>query len=267
MRATWYGLILMIPAAATAQSVVPVSLSPADGVIDSISQIWTVRELSDGRVLVPGPWSNKSTLVDFATGTRQEVPDVPFGRAYRLGDDSTFLVSRAYGWIFLDGVHPTGMLPATTPLVQLASDFFGADSSGSVLAVLGGQPASDSGLAVLISRSDGARQPVTSLWEGPPARGGVPAPLYVVYERAVLAFDGWIAVLRAHPYRVDWRRSDGTWILGKPMPVPVLSMDSPSEKNAVMVRLARVLRTSVQSASSISDWPRWSSRSPSTPSR
>ncbi len=45
----------------------------------------------------------------------------------------------------------------------------------------------------------------------------VPAPLFVVNEEAVLAIDGWIAVLRAHPYRVDWRTPDGRWITGAPI--------------------------------------------------
>ena len=38
-------------------------------------------------------------------------------------------------------------------------------------------------------------------------------------EEVILYPDGWLAVARLHPYRVDWRIPDGRWILGEALPL------------------------------------------------
>lgn len=37
-------------------------------------------------------------------------------------------------------------------------------------------------------------------------------------EQGILFPDGWIAVARLSPYRVEWRSSEGEWIRGQPIP-------------------------------------------------
>ena len=49
--------------------------------------------------------------------------------------------------------------------------------------------------------------------------------------------DGWIAVVRINPFRVDWRSPEGRWTLGAPLPVPVIRMTE-KEKNASRARTA-----------------------------
>jgi hypothetical protein len=49
-----------------------------------------------------------------------------------------------------------------------------------------------------------------------------PAKLFVgnpltSLEQAALSLDGWIAVARLNPYRIDWRRPDGQWVRGAPI--------------------------------------------------
>jgi hypothetical protein len=43
-------------------------------------------------------------------------------------------------------------------------------------------------------------------------------------DRAFLFDDGWIAVAYLNPYRVDWRRPDGSWIRGEPVDEPEVRM-------------------------------------------
>jgi hypothetical protein len=66
--------------------------------------------------------------------------------------------------------------------------------------------------------------------------------------------DGWLAVVRLEPYRVDWRKPDGTWVNGKPLPFsPVQVTDG--EKKLTMVRLAEVAGLSSPRDPAEFDWP------------
>ena len=96
-----------------------------------------------------------------------------------------------------------------------------------MLAVTGGQPASDSASVIEINRTTADQSVVTRVWQGTPVMGGVPAPVFVVNEEPVLARDGWIAVVvRAHPYRVDWRTPAGQWVRGAAIPGQSVPMDA-----------------------------------------
>jgi hypothetical protein len=44
-------------------------------------------------------------------------------------------------------------------------------------------------------------------------------------DRALLFDDGWIAVAYLSPFRVDWRRPDGSWIRGEPVDEPEVRMN------------------------------------------
>lgn len=75
---------------------------------------------------------------------------------------------------------------------------------------------------------------------------------YAVREQACLALDGWTAVLRNGPYRVDWRSPDGHWTLGAPIPYQPIKVDA-REKQVVIAR--RASGGTVQSEESVTDWP------------
>ena len=71
----------------------------------------------------------------------------------------------------------------------------------------------------------GADEMVTRLW----LRPFLDHPRFDVQEQAILAPDGWIAVFRAEPYRVDWLTPSGKWLLGAALVLPVLAMDQREE--------------------------------------
>jgi hypothetical protein len=76
----------------------------------------------------------------------------------------------------------------------------------------------------------------------------------VAGEKFLLFRDGWLAVARVEPYRVDWRSLDGKWTLGSPLPVPAIGYDS-REKRAEMERRAKDYGTPVASPDAVDDWP------------
>jgi hypothetical protein len=48
--------------------------------------------------------------------------------------------------------------------------------------------------------------------------------------------DGWVALVRHDPYRVDWRRPDSSWITGGPLPFKRIPVDR-ADQCAAMERL------------------------------
>ena len=59
-------------------------------------------------------------------------------------------------------------------------------------------------------------------------------------EEEELFTDGWLAIARLEPYRVDWRAPDGRFVRGPPLPVPVVKLDD-REKKAYLDRNAKII--------------------------
>jgi hypothetical protein len=219
-------LACLVPATLAAQQPVTITLKPADATLrDSAVGGSSIRELRDGRVLL----SNRGiSVADLRTGNVERIPDAPSGVLVPLGGDSTLIEVGISGWIFLDGTRLLGMLPLNNAVVAATphASASGMDLSGHVLSVAEGRPASDSSTAILIDRTTAKMAIATRLWGSPPVLGGQPAPTFVVNEMSILGLDGWMAVVRANPYRVDWRSPAGKWTLGAPIPVTPLKMDS-----------------------------------------
>lgn len=216
---------------------------------DSVGAIRTVRELHDGTVLLPNDHGG-FLVADFGKNTLKPVGVNTGGRpsqVYALGADSTLVQFRG-GWILLDGLVVLGQLPPDNPVVTLISTVAGTDTSGLVLTQLGGRPA-DSAKLVLVRRATGDVRDVAKVFLAP--LQGV--PFGDVREQGVLARDGWVAVLRVNPYRIDWRRPDGTWVKGQEIEPPIPMSDS--EKIAVMARDAREMREPAKPPSTYTRWP------------
>jgi hypothetical protein len=188
-----------------------------------------IYELSDGRVLVMD--ALRLLVADLGTGKTTEIAGAKIGRLYQLAADSGF-IANSDGWFFLDGTRTIGMLSPTNPVVattgRLGTLIQAADERGFLLVDEMPNRRGDSVTAVLINRQTGARTVIGRL-RFPVQPQGVFRPVCQQVERAALATDGWVVVLRADPYRIDWRDPSGKWTLGAPIPTPAVPM-TPAEQ-------------------------------------
>ena len=230
-----FGAIVLGAAKIAAQQVPVTTLKPSNGALkeplhaeslnDGVNFPRELRELSDGRVLVTD--GMRTLLADFATGLMDVRRDLPGGGSLvALPGDSSIIIMPD-GWHYLDRLRPVGMLPATNPLVILATGYdriYGTDDRGHMLMQIPQKRFEDSIAVVLVDRVSGDRQVVAKLRPADPVPRGIFRPVCQMFERAVLASDGWMAVVRVNPYRVDWRSPNGKWTLGAPIPTPALPM-------------------------------------------
>ncbi len=233
-----------------------VGLLPADQTLDgrTFGKIISVRELSDGRILLSdmGERERYLYLADPRTDEVRSLGRIGDGPGefrypgflYPLGPDSTLFTDQYTHRAFLvaDGDHPETLDAGTLLIARLGAEPpWGADRFGRVLGVEGfGHP----GDRLLMSRveADSSRILLTTGnvmdWEpgsqetiatvGAQGRFGESRQLrfgqwyytspLATEGQAWLFWDGWVAVAHPDPYRVDWRRPDGGWVRGAPLP-------------------------------------------------
>lgn len=242
---------------------------------DEFTNLTSLRELVDGRVLVTDRRDARLAVVDFSTGRVKAIGRLGSGPAeYQTlgpvlslnGDSSVVVDVGNLRWLILAKDSIVATLPPNTPAI-LAVQFwvpYGADQRGHVLSTVlrHGAPSSrtDSADLVLIERSTGRSQLIGAVRYGLPTQGsaavsGLPGgrgvsvsrpPFNIREEQPLLFPDGWIAVARYEPYRVDWRSPNGEWRLGRPLPVRVVPLTA-REKEAYIRRRP--------SASGATEWP------------
>ncbi len=203
-----------------------------------ITSITSIRELSDRRVLLTDPLEKRAAVVDFSGGTVRDIgrrgsgpgeytypaPILPIG-----GDSSLMVDSFGRRWILLFQEEFLGNVPPAGVVIPAGSEPIGTDRYGNIGSI---EPIrrgairveTDSSYVVLNSRGSGRRDTVARLRPPDPWLDG-PRPPYAHYERAILAYDGWLAVVRVKPYRVDWRSPAGRWTLGRPIPYQHVPVD------------------------------------------
>lgn len=239
-------------------------LRPANAVFDTPGQEFSLvtglRELEDGRVLVADRTQNLLTLIDWGPGSATRVgregdgPGEYRGVAwmYALGGDSTLLTDpTARHWYVLDGPRIVERIVGGARLGSLLNPLLsGADASDHVLGVMasmqsfglpGYREASDSLYLVLgtigserldtLTRLKG--QAAQALPRRFPSAGPAMAFPFLTEDLGLLCHDGWVAVARLDPYRVDWRKPDGEWIRGEPLPFTPQPIEDPDKCLAV----------------------------------
>ena len=245
----------------------PLRLGAPTGTLTAeFTVITSVRELRDGRVLVTEGRERKLFVGDFRTGDVQQVGRngsgpgeygmVGFLRP--LAGDSTIMADlMGRRWLLLDGANIVGQHSPDHPAVLAAGGIFThSDALGRVL--LRKAPERADGVTVtdardsselrLIARRTGAVETVARVRnverriELTRASDGritssssmVAGPLRSE-EQAVLFGDGWLAIARLDPFRVDWRSPTGAWTRGAPLPVPVIRVTA-RERDAFFAR-------------------------------
>lgn len=260
---TVIALAVLLPGALQAQPGI-VHLSPASVEFpDEFSRLASVRELSDGRILITDDIENRLLVARHRSGatTVTQIGRIGSGPAeYRvvgslsaLSADSTLfpdLLNRRF--IILVGAEIVGAIPGTNPMIESAGYLLrGTDKAGRVLGErpLPGTPTErgrrfdmelvrfDRGAtkAETIARLRGRESVTTaSTSANGQFQGRIVSTVHVVPEQGVMFTDGWIAVALQDPYRVDWREPAGRWIRGSPIPWSAPRIDEAEKRHWVM---------------------------------
>ena len=252
---------------AGAQPMRTLRLGASTGTLDAeFTVVTSVRELRDGRVLVTDGRERKLFVGDFRTRAVQQVGRNGSGPGeYGMvgflrplaGDSSIMLDAMARRWLLLDGATIVGQQSPDHPAVLASGGFFThSDTLGHVLTRRVPERADgltvtdrrDSSNLVLVRRSTGVAQTVARVRnverrieidrasDGRITRSSsmVVGPLRSE-EQAVLFADGWLAIARLDPFRVDWRAPTGAWTRGAPLPVPEIRVTA-RERDAFFAR-------------------------------
>ena len=239
------------------------ALAPADGRLDDgFSHITGVRELRDGRLLVADEKVFRLFVADWSSGQVLQVGRKGRGPAeYRgllglmpLAGDSTLVEDVGNErWLLLDGARIVATVNYQATRGRSAADPPRLRRAGAVVAVEPfafsptprGEPSrmyifAESLRVILEDRTTGRRDllgRIRGRSRGdrhvmhPVVPGGAPIVWVIgnplaVEEQARLFPDGWVAVAWLDPYRVDWRRPDGRWIRGAPLPFEHVPVDA-----------------------------------------
>lgn len=258
-------LLFSSPAPANSQEISVISLRPPDWISETkFTGVTSVRELSNG-ILVADRAEGRLVFLDWVSQEAAVVGRVGegpgeyrgVGRLYPLPGDSTLFIDSYNGrWNLLVGAgFATDHEPSPLNGI-IGKNLAGADAEGAVLGELGlhytprrsdlrGPPDS---LLLLMGRRESARFDTIARLRGLgsagvtrlPARGGQLAAVVgnnplASKDEALLFPDGWVAIARTEPYRVDWRAPDGRWRGGSPLPIQRIRLDR-HEKCAAWIR-------------------------------
>jgi hypothetical protein len=271
MRRFLIGVLIAAPAAGQgapgAQLKPPVATLPVE-----FNRIAAVRELADGRVLIADSRDRKLMVADAAFASTQQVGRGGNGpgeyqqvsRLFPLGGDSTILAGgpQPPRWILLSGSRVIATVPPDGKVFLAARDLYGVDERGNALGrIMGTRPpgaASDPKRshyyyhAVLANRATGRIDTLFHLSGETYAVeqvGTTARPFwnftqleFSAPEQMLLFPDGWIAVVRVEPYRVEWRNPAGTWIRGPTLLSQQVRADQ-KELDAWLVRYNRTAPT------------------------
>ncbi len=206
------------------------------------TKIISIRELSDGRVLIADSREDRIAVVDSGAGevkTIGRLGDGPgeyrgIGRFYPLAGDSSLLTDPYnYRWFLLDGPTIIETYNGRRPVNFLFKGALsGSDRFGQVLGVtaltfpeelprtlhladslvlLLGNIESDRLDTIAHIKGLGSADLSTRPDESGEFRALITRNPLVSNDQALLFPDGWIALARLEPFRVDWRTPDGHW--------------------------------------------------------
>lgn len=273
-------LVTLLIAAFTslsAQQAQRLRLAPPNAALaEEFSYVTWVHELKNSRVIITDRGDGRIVVADLTSGTVTQIGRSGGGpREYSaarpvwwIGGDSALMIDPQRRWLLFDGAAivatPGASMPAVAATRHTAR---GADTLGHVFTAgtVAGEngPMGDSTALLRVTRSSGrvdtvgrlkavvARQTSARNTDG---FFSFQMPLVQTAEETVVFADGWIAIARLDPYRVDWRSVDGRWLKGAPLPVQARPLDD-REKRAYMDRIANETGRPAQTADAITDWP------------
>ena len=278
-----WAALLVAAAPVGAQAVRTVPLPPPNATLAAeFSLVSAVRELADGRVLIVDLSEKKLVAGDWSKAGVTEVGRNGSGpgeylqpnKLIPLRGDSTLLPDARNGrWLLLSGSSVVSTIGPDSPALRNGARVpLGADREGRVLmtgafVASGSMPRRDSVLLVRIARASGEAdtlatlkaRPATMKIDGPadrPRSVNILTNPVTTGELATLFPDGWIAIARLDPYRIDWVAPDGKRIFGPSLPFERVRLDE-REQRDYLNRQAERNGTEVRDPRSYPDWPEY----------
>jgi len=282
-------LVLMVAAVAhaRAQSASPrrIELPGPNATLEAeFTLVTSARELSDGRLLIVDRSEQTLVVADWAKGEVAHLGRTGSGPGeylqpstlLALGGDSTLLPDSRNGrWLLLHGAAIAATIGPDAPAIRGGARLpLGADTRGRVIftrpigvgpRTTGSMPRRDSVLLVRIARATGRSDTIAVLRARPASikiAGPADHPTSVSVlinplatgELAAFFPDGWIAIARLDPYRIDWVTPDGQRIHGSPLPFERVRLDEREQRAFVEREAARTGRAP-RDPSLFPEWP------------
>ena len=286
--ATTLVLILAVAADAGGQPASPrtIELAPPSATLPAeFTLVTSVRELSDGRLLIVDASERTLSVAAWPSGSVTQIGRNGSGPGeylqpsalFALRGDSTLLPdSRNSRWLLLSGASIATTIGPESPAIKGGARLpLGADEQGNVILTrpMGGAttapaqatPRLDSVRLVRIARATGRADTLAVLKaraatikvQGPannPTSVEVMVNPLATGELAALFPDGWIAIARLDPYRVDWIAPDGKQVRGSALPFERVRLDLDEQRAFVERQAARTGRPPRDPAS-FAGWP------------
>ncbi len=260
---------------------------PIDWLREELDGARAVAELRDGSVVLSESRGKRVLLIDWSNHRVKQLGRIGDGPGeYRaVGDifpinNDTLLIIDPQARRMLTYAHgnlTSGHFSSSALAVMLSGRILGADDRGRLamlrkgrvspdvrrqLGPIAGTDYADSNWLVLASISSQTMDTVSSLkgrMQGLQLTSRVVnGVMYFLYDpfaspdQAVLFRDGWLAVVRSTPYRVDWCLPDGRWIKGPLLPHGATVITEADKRLA----LRREFGTGPITPEMIPSWPR-----------
>ena len=262
-------LLLLCPVSLSAQAQKQISIKPASATLNAeFVYVTSVREIADGRVIVTDVRDQTLYVVDFSKNTstvlgrKGKGPNewLRVGDVHQLAGDSSIMAD--FGnrrWLLLSGATIVGTVPPDHPGVRTTRGVIHAIDRFNHLLVKSDKPyrngitevtRADSNPLLLMDRNTGRMDTITQLRDRPrriavqmdslgEAKSVMPTATESnpQIEFAQLFYDGWMAVVRLEPLRVEWRPPKGSWVRGAPLRLKPIPVDA-RERQAIDARRA-----------------------------
>ncbi len=258
------------------------------------SRVTSVRELGDGRVVITDEKESRLVIADFPRQTVTAIGRTGQGpgeyrqlaRAWALGSDST-LIKEPFNarWLVLHGDKVVATLGPAEPQVSAFAPrglLSGSSAHGTLLAVTIGRDAAgrptmiDSLVLQRLDRRTARIDTVGRLrsaeaWsaaagmEAQPAAeraatGGAPGRRRFslglqVPDQATMFADGWVAIARAKPYRVEWCSPEGRCRPGPELSGQVVRFTDREKRAYLAAAQLRLTWPPTSDPAEVSGWP------------